>query len=215
MEADLVDLGASELTNNVPTLEAGSPVTGDADLDDVGTIEFTSQLGVSAMPAAANDAGRAQGVILKGVAGRNAVCVGAIDRRNAGIYGNLSPGDTALHATGPDAVSMVLCKAKKRQTVLATKGTDGKQILVVLDGKNDSLKLTAFGHVFEISKKDGLSLTDGKAGIHIKNGTLVLFGKVQFGRKPKPGLAVMLGPKTGSPGGAGSVPLTPLLDVGV
>lgn len=215
-ELNIVTLGATKLVKGVPVVQASSAITnGSEDIESYGGIEMFLALGISAMPAPANDAGQAQGVVVEGIGGPNATCVGAIDRRNADIYGNLTPGDTVLHATGPQGVSQVMCKATKRQVVLATKGSDDKQILVVLDGKNDTLQITAFGQMFELSKKNGISLTDGGAGIRIHDGTLQLLGNIVFNQGANAAMAIMVGPKTGSPGSIASVPMIPLLGVSI
>lgn len=215
-DLNIVTLGATQLVKGVPVVQASSAITdGSEDVESYGGIEMWLALGLSASPAPANDAGQAQGVIVENVGGTNAACVGAIDRRNADIYGKLTPGDTVLHATGPEGVSQVMCKAAKRQVVLATKGSDEKQILVVLDGKNDKLQITAFGLMFEMSKADGITLSDGGAGIRIHDGTLQLFGNLVIGQGVNAAMAIALCPKTGSPGGPASTPLIPLMGCSV
>lgn len=202
---ELVTLSGSELRNGVPVVSAQIPSTD----EPFGAVNMVSQLGVSSLPAESNDDGQCEGVVVSPCGGMNAVCVGMTDRRTAGIYGQLSAGDTCLHATGPGAVSQVLCKAKKKQVVLATKDTQDKQALIIVDGKNDKITITGFGHVIDVSRSDGISLVDstGKAGIQIKDGTVSVFGEVVLGgRTPNPTLALMLGPKTGSPVGGASTP---------
>lgn len=213
-ELNIVTLGATQLVKGVPVVQASSAITdGAEDVTPYGGIEMFAALGISAMPAPANDAGQAQGVVVENIGGPNATCVGAIDRRNADIYGNLTPGDTVLHATGPGAVSQVMCKAAKKQVVLATKGSDSKQILVVLDGKNDVLQITAFGQLFELSKKNGITLTNGQAAIRMDGSTLQFVGDIVFNQGANAGMAIMLGPKTGSPGSLATPPMIPLLGV--
>lgn len=216
IELNLVTLGATKLVNGVPTVQALSPLTdGSDDVEQYGEIEMISQLGVSACPAESDDTGQAQGVVCENLGGTNAVCIGGIDRRNATIYGNLGPGDSVLYATGPKGVAQCLMKAEKRQAILATKGSDDKQILVVLDGKNDTATITGFGLIFEMSKKNGISLTDGSAGIRIHNGTLQLLGNLVINQGANQAMAIALVPKTGSPGGPASTPLIPLLGCSV
>lgn len=215
-ELNIVTLGAVKLVKGVPTVQAASPLTNAGeDVEQSGEIEMISQLGVYACPAESDDTGHVDGVICENIGGTNAVCIGAIDRRNAAMYGNLTPGDTALCSTGPKAVSQVLCKATKRQVVLATKGSDEKQMLVVLDGKKDTITITAFGQMFEMSKENGISLTDGGAGIRIHKGTLQWLGNIVVNQGANAAMAIALCPKTGSPGGPASVPLIPLMGVSV
>lgn len=209
-ELNIVTLGASKLVNGVPVVQAVSALTnGTEDVETYGEIETISQLGVSACPAEADDKGHVDGVICEQVGGANAVCVGAIDRRNAAIYGSLGPGDTCVHATGPNAVAQCLLKAKKRQAILATKDKSDKQMLVILDGKNETIQITAFGALLQLSKADGWTCLDetGK-GWRLSGGTLHLTADVHIGGPIPLPFKVMLGPPTGSPGGAASVPMT-------
>ena len=208
-ELNLVSLGATKLVNGVPTVQASSALTnGTEDIESYGALEMVSQLGVSAVPAEADKDGQAQGVICENLAGSNAVCIGAIDRRNASVYGNLKPGDTAIYSTGPKGVSQCLLKAEKRQAILATKGSDDTQILVVLDGKNDKIQVLAFGAVLELSKSGGWScLDDTGKGWRLSGGTMHITADVHIGGLVPLPLKVMLGPPTGSPGSVASVPM--------
>lgn len=208
-DLNIVTLGATKLVNGVPTVQAVSPLTNATeDVESYGEIEMLSQLGVSACPAEADDKGHVDAVICEQVAGTNAVCVGAIDRRNAAIYGNLSPGDTCVHATGPNAVSQCLLKAKKRQAILATKDKSDQQMLVILDGKNETIQITAFGSVLQLSKSDGWTcLDDTGKGWRLSGGTMHITADLHIGGLIPLPLKVMLGPPTGSPGSVASVPL--------
>lgn len=217
MELNLVTLGATKLVNGVPVVQASSALTNGAeDLDDYGGVEMISQLGVSAVAAEADENGQAQGIVCEGLAGSNAVCIGGIDRRNAAVYGNLGRGDTAVYATGPKGVSQCLLKAEKRQAILATKGTDDTQILIVLDGKNDKLQLALFGMILEGSNKDGWSLFDktGK-GFHLNDGVLHVTAEIHYGGLVPSPFRLMMGPPTGSPGGPASVPLVAVPGVSI
>ena len=219
-ELNLVTLGASKLINGVPVVQAVSAITDDAaDVEQYGEIDVVSQLGVSSCPAEADSKGQAQGVICENVAGLKGMCVGGRDTRNASIYGNLRPGDTCVHSTGPKAVSQCLLKAEKRQAILATKDTSEQQILVILDGKNNKLQITAFGAMLELSKESGWSCVDdtGK-GWRLQGGTLQITAALHIaGMIPNPAMALMMGPKTGSPGGPASVPLlaVPNVTIGI
>jgi hypothetical protein len=216
---DLVTLSGSELRNGVPVVSALSPATdGSSDVEPFGALDMASQLGVYALPAESDGSGQCEGVVISPCGGSTAVCIGAIDRRNSKIYGALKPGDTVLCATGPKAVSQFMCKAEKRQAVAATKDSQDKQILLVLDGKNDRITITGFGHAIDVSRKDGIALVDstGKAGIQIKDGTVSVFGNVVLGgRTPDPTVKIMMGPPIGSPGGAASPPMLPAMGVSI
>jgi len=213
IDFNLVTLGASKLVNGVPLVQALSAITDAAnDVSPYGEIDVVSQLGVSACPAEADASGQAQGIICENVAGVKAMCIGARDTRNASIYGNLKPGDTALHATGPKGVSQCLLKAEKRQAILSTKDSKNRQILVVLDGKNDKLQIAAFGATLELSDDGEWSCVDktGK-GWRLQGGTMHITAALHIGGMvPNAAMAIMVGPKVGSPGGAAAAPMIPL-----
>lgn len=215
-EINLVTLGASKLVDGVPVVQAVSALTdGEEDVEQYGEIDVVSQLGVSACPAEADTSGQAQGLVCENVAGIKAMCVGGRDTRNASMYGNLKPGDTCVHSTGPKAVSQCLLKAEKRQAILATKDSKDRQILVVLDGKNDKLQVAAFGAVLELSDSGEWSCMDktGK-GWRLQGGTMHITADLLIGgMSPNPAMALMMGPKSGSPGGPASVPLLPVMGV--
>lgn len=208
-ELNIVTLGATKLVNGVVTVQALSPLTNAGeDVESYGEIETLSQLGVSSCAAEADDTGHVDAVVCENIGGTNAVCIGAIDRRNAKMYGNLSPGDTCLHATGPHAVSQCLLKAKKRQAILATKDKSDQQMLVILDGKNETVQVMAFGAVLQLSKADGWTcLDDTGKGWRLSGGTLQVTADLHIGGPGALPFKVMLGPPTGSPGGPASVPM--------
>lgn len=154
----------------------------EADQEPFGDVPLMQCLGVSSLPFPPDDSGHAEGVLIPDVGGLPGIVVAAWDTRTFSLFGNLEGGDTVCHSTGPAKAAQLLLKEKKRQAVLATKGSDGKQILVVLDGKNDQVQIMAFGHAFQITKADGIALEVGGCGItlHPDNG-IHLRGAVKIG----------------------------------
>lgn len=204
MIADLVDLGASRLAEdtNVPLLQAkGPPISDDGDAPDYGDVPVFSCLGVTSLPYQATPDGNAQGVVVK-VDGFDGVLIGARDTRTAGIVGNLKPGDTAVHSTGPSQAAQLLLKEEKRQAVLLTKDSKKKSVALLLDGKNDKVQIAAFGCLFEISRENGICLVGehGKASIQIVGDTIVLRGKVILGDKPTGPILTAISPASPPPG---------------
>lgn len=202
---DICDMGAASLDPQTNALLAqckGAPLSeDDSDATDYGAAPLMCALGVTAVPYPRTPEGAAEGLVVTDVPGVDGVVIGARDTRTAGIVGNLKPGDTAVHSTGPQQAAQLLLKEEKRQAVLATKGTDGKQLLLLLDGNADKATLAAFGAVFEISKEQGIVMADatGKAGIQIKDGVVSIFGtQVVLGGRT-PALPVLAGTPPGAP----------------
>lgn len=182
--ADVVVLGATELVDGVPVVQARVALSAlETDSEDFGRVDVMQGLGLTSAPWPADASGHAEAVVLRKVGGHEAVCVGARDTRTARIVGNLKPGDTVLHSTGPGQSAQLQLKESTRQAVLVTKGSDGKQVLVSLDGTADKVTIAAFGHVFEMSVANGICLIDstGKGGLIIKDGIVSLFGVVVLG----------------------------------
>jgi hypothetical protein len=207
----VVILGAAHVTKDgVPLVQAVVPVGNDNDdVESFGECEIMQCLGVTSLPSPKTKAGYAEGLAMEGVSGRDAVIVGARDVRTAKIVGKMKAGDTVVHSTGPNMCSQLQLKEEKRQAVLATKNTEGFDLMVLLDGKKDECQLIAGGNVIKMSK-DGISLIDssGKGGIQIQDGVVRIIGELVLpGLSPNPGFKLMMGPPTGSPGGPASLPL--------
>jgi hypothetical protein len=208
---DVIKLAASKLAESGAALwQAVRAITNDVDdVEPFGEIDVFQGLGLSSMPYPADDEGHAEGVIVENCGNMNAVCVGARDTRTAKITGNLKPGDTVLHSTGPAMAAQVQCKEEKRQVVLATKNKANETQALLIDGKNEKFQVAVGGCMLEIAD-GGFTLTDasGKASVIIRNGTINLIGKIVLGGiAPVPGLSIMLGPVTGSPGAGSAAPL--------
>jgi hypothetical protein len=215
-DLELVTLGTSQLTEeSVPTWQACTPVGNETDdTDGPSNYDILQCLGVTSMPYPADASGSAQGIKARNVDGKDGVIIGARDTRSAAIVGNLKPGDTVLHSTGPSQAAQVQCKEEKRQVVLATKDSTGKTAAAVLDGVNDKFSLAAFGHLVEISRENGISLAhESGNGLTIgPEGTRVVGPFLHNGIPQGMALVAALP----SPQGPGPLvnPLTPVLGTG-
>lgn len=183
MNIDIVTLDGVTIdpTSGAPLVSAKQPITGDDDVEDFGDAPLMQCLGVSSAPYGKTDEGYCEGVIATGVGARDAVCLGARDTRTAKIIGKLSPGDTVVHTTGPNQAAQLQLKEAKKQAVLVTKGSDGKQILFVLDGKNDKVTLAAFGLAFNFDKATqtaSLMSPNGKNGIVVSDAGVQILGQI-------------------------------------
>jgi hypothetical protein len=169
-------------------------------------------LGASSLPYPKDDKGYAEAVVATGCGGRDAIVIGARDTRTADTVGALEPGDTVLHSTGPNQAAQVQCREKTRQVLLATKDSGGEGIMLMLDGSAKKVVIMAFGSSIEMSP-DGVSITS--AGQFTVNAPVIaLMGHVlPGGSNAMQGMAFMVGPMTGSPGGPASVPLMPAMGI--
>lgn len=215
-ELDVGILGGSKLDETgSPTWQVSVPITDDTnDVEGFGNSQVFQGLGLSSMPYPKDEDGYAEGIFARNCGGRDAICIGGRDTRSAKILGNLKPGDTVLHSTGPSQAAQVQLKEEKRQVVLVTKDADGFNQILTLDGANKKFQLSVNGAMFEIDPEGGITLTDasGGAGIRIANGQVNVFGRVVLGGgTPNPAMAIMLG--VGQVPGPAAVLLTPAAGV--
>lgn len=152
-------LGAAQVhaESGFPLIAASSDVTGDGDTEGFGDLAVYSSLGVTALPYQVTDDGHCEALVVRDVGGLDGVIIGARDERAASIYGELQPGDTVLHSTGEQLSSMVMCKEDRKQVVLRTKASDGKDMMVVMDGTSDTITITGFQTIFEM-KRDAITI---------------------------------------------------------
>lgn len=175
----LCTLGAATrdpATNSLLVQCKGAPLSEDPDdAEDFGQLPMCCALGVAAMPYPATELGAAEGVV-ESVPGVDGLVIGARDTRTAAITGNMKPGDTVVHSTGPEQAAQLQLKEAKKQAVLCTKGSDGRQVLVLLDGANDKLQIIAFGALIEMTSENGVVLTSetGGASIQLKGDTAII-----------------------------------------
>lgn len=206
--------GEKDAETNAPVAPAfvpmGEDATDEAKRIPIGSVPLMPCLGVSALPYAPDDKGHAEAVIAENVGGLPGVCVAAWDTRAHVMCANLKPGDTVLHSTGPNLAAQVQLKEDKRQVVLATTKADKKQMLLVLDGKNEKFQIAVNGAMIQIDKSGTIDMSsaNGQNGITIGNDGIWLRGALILGgMTPNPALKIALCPPTGSPGGPASVPL--------
>jgi hypothetical protein len=168
MSADIVTLGAASISKaGVVTWQAKVPVGNDnQDAEPFGEPDVFQSLGVDSIPYPTTEDGRAEGLILRDVGGKDAVCVGARDTRNNAFIGRMKPGDTTVHATGPKATAQCFLKNSSKQAGIAVDDADKKSMLFLLDGKNKKAQLTARGAMIEIDAEGRIILT-GKGGASI------------------------------------------------
>jgi hypothetical protein len=170
---ELVDLGASGLdeeSNSIWVQCKGIEVA-DGEAPDFGKTPYLPCLGVAARPAAANDKGNAQGVVVN-VAGFDGVCVGAHDPRAAKIFGKLEPGETAVFSTGDGFDSQILFKNQLLAIIV------GDDMVIVVDRKKKQIVLNAEGCAVQVGGGNGILLLDetGVAGLQLQGGKAMLFG---------------------------------------
>lgn len=197
LEFDIVDLGSSRVANGSALWQGTAPLSNDkTDVEPLGEGDVYQSLGVSSMPYPADDEGKAEGLCVRGVAGRNTTFVGARDTRSAAIVGNLKPGDTVVHSTGPQQAAQLQLKEEKRQAALVSKNAAGKTMVFLLDGDADKAQIVLAGMMFEMNAKDkSVTLTNGRASILMQGDTIALDGNVILGgTKPNPALKFLIAP---------------------
>ncbi|HUU94561.1 MAG TPA: hypothetical protein VM487_02390 [Phycisphaerae bacterium] len=189
--------------SGVPVIECCELVGGDPD-DRVpwGECPNMGALGVTALPYPPSEDGTefAQGVVIPDVGGNVGVIVGGRDSRTAEVYGQLSPGESALHTTGPDFDASVMCKDQLVSIMV------GDDMCAVFDRKNKVISITGFGCLFEMSEANGVLIgePDG-AGLSLKKGCAWLKG-TSYMLGDTPILPPAIGPQPGlvSTGGLAS-----------
>lgn len=174
---DVCTLGSGEINeaSGLVTVQAVNPITGDDDVEQFGDVDMMSCLGVTSLPFPADDTGHAEGVVLRDAGGTEGIIIGGRDERSSAVYGQLAGGDSVLHSTDPEAAAQVQAKAT-RQIVLITKTSNGKNAVIMIDGQDDKIQISAIGGMIELSEENGLVLVapGGKSSIILKD------GKIQF-----------------------------------
>lgn len=199
-ELDIVELGATRVEGGSPLWQGVTKVSDeDGDEEPLGEGDVFQGLGLTSAPWPSDDSGKAEAVCVRGVAGRDTVYVGARDTRSASIVGNLKPGDTVVHSTGPQQAAQLQLKEKKRQAALVSKNSAGKTMVFLLDGEADKAQIVLAGMAFEMNAKEKtILLTNGKASIIIDGDVIALDGVVvPGGTKPNPAMKFMVSPMVG------------------
>lgn len=180
---DVCQINTSKLSeeSNLPVIQATVPITGPDDYENFGEVASYQTLGVTTLPFPPNDDGHAEGIIMRDVGGFNGAVVGARDERCAGVVASMKAGDTVLHATDPNAKAQVRCHADRRVAAV-TEDSEKKTMMLLLDGKEDKIQISAFGGIIELTK-DSLSLIapGSQASITMSGDQITILGKVQIG----------------------------------
>ncbi len=211
MRIDLVELGASLVKRGVALWSGVTHVSEDqADVQSLPDGDVYQSLGVTSAPFPADSNGKAEALCVRGIAGRNTTFIGARDTRSATIVGNLKPGDTVLHSTGPQQAAQVQCKEDKRQVIAATKDGQGRGMAVLLDGDSGKIQILVPGSIIEMSTSGDITMTNGKASFLMQGDTIALDANVILGsRFPNPAMKVVVSPSVGpapSPVAPGGIP---------
>lgn len=212
--ADIGILGQSAIANGVITWQVNVPVGNDnEDVEPCGEVDVMQGLGLASMPFPKTAEGYAEALMLRDCGGKDVVCVGARDTRNAELVGKMKPGDTTLHSTGPGSVAQCFLKHEKKQAGLATDDVTGKTMMFLLDGKNKKAQLTARGAMIQIDEDGSILIVEkGGAGIKLQDGKIFILGDLVLpGMTPGFVLAQMA--PAGQPPGPAAVLLTPLKGV--
>src|SRR5690349_11024216 len=120
LNVDIAILGASSVDKKTGVVlwEPIVPITdGDADVEPFGLTAVYQALGFASMPFPKTSDGYAECLVVRHCGGRNAVCLGGRDTRTASVVGNMRPGDTVVHSTGPNQAAQLQLKEEKRQAV--------------------------------------------------------------------------------------------------
>jgi hypothetical protein len=196
-ELEIVDLGATRVQGGNALWQGTNKVSeDDGDNEPMGEGPVFQGLGLSscAWPADAN--GKAEGICVRSASGRNTVYVGARDTRSAAIVGNMKPGDTVVHSTGPQQAAQLQLKEEKRQAALVSKNAAGKTMVVTIDGDGNKVQIQIPGMIFEMNANDkSITLSNGDAKILMQGDTIALDGNVILGgTTPNPALKFMIAP---------------------
>ena len=183
LEFDIIDLGASRIEDGSALWQGTARLSSDdEDREPLGEGEAFQSLGVTSMPYPEDENGKAEGLCVRDIAGRNTVYLGARDTRSASIVGRMKPGDTVVHSTGPQQAAQLQLKEEKRQAALVSKNSSGKTMVFLLDGEADKAQIILAGMAFEMNAKDkSVTLTNGKASILMQGRTIALDGDVILG----------------------------------
>jgi hypothetical protein len=166
----VVDQDGNNILPVVRTQLEVDPETNDA--EDYGEIPLMPCLGITALPLAPDDDGRAELACIEGCGGFTAVCVGGRDARTVDVVGQLQPGEVALHSLGSNATkrSRVFCKEDSLSMLV------GNDTAFVLNrtAKAATLSMPEAGQL-ELSKANGFMVGDTSgAGITLKDGKITL-----------------------------------------
>lgn len=176
--AEFVTLGAARVTDPEtgdpcpPIVRTTVEIEPDTDdREDFGDCPMCCALGVTALPAPATDAGHAEGVRVDG-AGETGAIVGARDTRSAGVVGELSPGDTAVHGTHENDAHRARLFCKDNLLALLV----GNDVVFSMDRGTKVITLAAFGQIIQVSDSDGVKIAEKGGAWQQMNGGKTTMG---------------------------------------
>jgi hypothetical protein len=158
VQAKMSQVGDSE--NDAPSLD-GAPLF--------------NALGVTAMPWPADERGNAQALGFDDLPGTTGAAAIPRDTRVADVVEELGPGETCVHATGPDFGTRIFLKKQLIALVI------DDDCMVVLDRENKKFAVNLFGMHLELSAENGFVVNPGGAEYQLKNGIHMLLGQVLLG----------------------------------
>lgn len=178
-EYDVCTLGAATRNSetNVVTVEVSRETGLDGEAEPMGTAPMLMAVGLTALPAGPSDTGHAEGVLLSPCGPYTAAIVGGTDSRCADVIGLMKAGETCAHNTGgtPETRARTFYKENCISSIV------GNDLMLILDRKNEKIVITGFGHIFEMSKAQGVIMgaKGGTNGIQLKeDGSVTIWGSV-------------------------------------
>lgn len=132
-------------------------------------------LGVTAMPWPADDNGNAQGLVCDDLPGTTGAVCAMRDTRVADVVEELGPGETCIHATGPNFGTRIFLKKQLIALVI------DDDCMVVLDRENKKFAVNLFGMHLELSAENGFVVNPGGAQYQINGGLHMLLGQIILG----------------------------------
>lgn len=149
-----VQMGASKIApeSRLPLIQCVNPAVKDEDAEPFGDLPVMAALGLTALPYPRTAEGWCEGLVAEEVGGLAGVIVGMRDKRTGPIYGELAAGDVALHSVGPKLAASLFLKETRKQVVLRTKDTAGKDMIFGLDGAGDKVTISAYKCLFEMTR---------------------------------------------------------------
>lgn len=161
------------------------------DVEPLGELDLVQSLGMTARPHAEDASGSAEALVVRGAGGRRGIAFALQDNRYSAVADGLEPGDVVFHSVGPQKSAQVRLSDKKRRVTLATKGSNGKDVVFDINGDGDKLAIAGFGGTIQISSK-GIVLAFGSTAILIDGSKIRFLGEVSLPGMT-PGMSLLQG----------------------
>lgn len=161
---------------------------------DYGRVDLFGTLGVAGMPYPPSQNGDSvEGIIAEDVAGTTGIVIAARDERTADVTGQLQPGETCVHSTGPAFDSRLFLKKGAASLVAGNSA--------IANLTTDAFRVAAGGSSYSMDG-DGHTLTapGGQSFVSITPDVIWLCAPtVLIGPTPSPAALVNVGPTPGAP----------------